>query len=90
MNVIIPLWLLKVSTFFFLQNIKGGPGSGKSSHAEQVAAKHPGWVSINLGQLLLAEIKNRSTDEKWKAVKDLVVNGELAPEVSCFFLIENI
>nr|KAI8748241.1 Adenylate kinase isoenzyme 5 [Biomphalaria glabrata] len=70
--------------------IIGGPGSGKSSHAEQVAAKHPGWVSINLGQLLLAEIKNRSTDEKWKAVKDLVVNGELAPEEVTLELLHDI
>ncbi|CAL1536703.1 unnamed protein product [Lymnaea stagnalis] len=60
--------------------IMGGPGSGKSAQADQLVEKYPGWVNVNLGQLLISEIKNKAADEQWKDIEDLVVNGELATE----------
>ncbi|KAH9498983.1 Adenylate kinase isoenzyme 5 [Bulinus truncatus] len=60
--------------------IMGGPGSGKSVYAETLVSQHPGWVNINLGLKLITEINNRDADEKWSTVKNLIVNGELAPE----------
>ncbi|GFN85255.1 adenylate kinase isoenzyme 5 [Plakobranchus ocellatus] len=69
--------------------IMGGPGSGKSIQASKLAEKHPGWLNINIGELLREEIKNKQADERWKAAKDMVLNGELAPEDLTIDLIYN-
>ena len=50
----------------------GGPGCGKDVQAQKLADKHPGWVHVNLGEILRAKSE----------VKDLVCQGELVPEVS--------
>lgn len=62
--------------------IPGGPGSNKGEQANKLSEIHPGWVKIHLGDLLRNEVTNRGAEEKWKIVKELVHNGELAPEVS--------
>ncbi|KAK3781305.1 hypothetical protein RRG08_018933 [Elysia crispata] len=60
--------------------IMGGPGSGKSIQATKLAEKHPGWLNVNIGELLREAIMNKEADDRWKAAKDMVLNGELAPE----------
>ncbi|RUS83726.1 hypothetical protein EGW08_008522 [Elysia chlorotica] len=68
---------------------KGGPGSGKSIQATKLAEKHPGWLNVNVGELLREAIMNKEADERWKAAKDMVLNGELAPEDLTIDLILN-
>ncbi|KAK7474074.1 hypothetical protein BaRGS_00034680, partial [Batillaria attramentaria] len=61
--------------------LMGGPGSGKSTQAEMLLQKYPGWVSISIGDLLRSEIANKGeADQKWGMVKDLMSKGELVPE----------
>lgn len=50
-------------------------------HAKKLAEKHPGWVVVHVGEALRTEIKNRTVEDRWKMVKNLVTGGELAPEV---------
>lgn len=60
--------------------LMGGPGCGKSTQAEVLLKKYPNWVSINIGDLLRAEVDKGEADEKWKMVSDLMSKGELVPE----------
>ncbi|XP_070176220.1 uncharacterized protein [Littorina saxatilis] len=61
--------------------LMGGPGSGKSTQAEMLMMKYPGWVTIAMGELLRQEIAQRgAADAKWKMVGDLMSKGEMVPE----------
>ena len=62
-----------------------GPGSGKSTQAELLLQKYPGWVTIAMGDLLRQEVASKgAADAKWKMVNDLMSKGELVPEVGVF------
>ena len=65
----------------------GGPGSGKSTQAQLLLQKHPGWVTVAMGDLLREEVAMRGTaDAKWKMVNELMSKGEMVPEVGLFFV----
>ncbi|XP_025111640.1 uncharacterized protein LOC112574655 [Pomacea canaliculata] len=61
--------------------LMGGPGSGKSTQANLLIQKYPGWQTISMGELLQAQASNESSgNAKWKMVNDLMSKGEMAPE----------
>jgi adenylate kinase len=63
----------------------GGPGSGKLTQAKKLLDKNPGWVHLSMGDLLRTEVAQKGTaGDKWGMIGDLVSQGEMAPEVSCF------
>ncbi|KAL8598216.1 hypothetical protein ACOMHN_043287 [Nucella lapillus] len=60
--------------------LAGAPGSGKSTQAEMLAQRYPGWVRVPVGELLRGEVADKGTAEaKWNMVNDLMSKGEMAP-----------
>ncbi|XP_067945692.1 adenylate kinase isoenzyme 5-like isoform X1 [Watersipora subatra] len=73
---------IKVPSNVPLVLVMGPPGSGKLTQCQKVLAHYSKyrWVHLSVGDLLRDRLLKGAADKKWQVIKELIQNGEMAPE----------
>ncbi|KAJ8038416.1 Adenylate kinase isoenzyme 5 [Holothuria leucospilota] len=65
--------------------IIGGPGCGKAELCHQLAERYKGYVHVSVGELLRqTSAALGESDDKWKALAELIKDGKLVPQETAF------
>ena len=51
---------------------------------EKLVAKHSGWVHLSMGQVIRDEVEQGGSEERWRAVRDMVLHKKMVPQVGVY------